>query len=124
MSITLFGILWLFLLLVLFLKRNDEYVLFITLIGMLLQSDDVFTLGPESGMGSQVITSIFFILYSYTIKIKRTNIKFEYSILYIIYFVIIIYMYMFVKANIVKMYRKKAVTDRPYCLTFYFNICA
>lgn len=68
MSITLFGILWLFLLLVLFLKRNDEYVLFITLIGMLLQSDDVFTLGPESGMGPQVITSIFFILYSYTIK--------------------------------------------------------
>ena len=61
---------------------------------MLLQSDDVFTLGPESGMGPQVITSIFFILYSYTIKIKRTNIKFEYSILYIIYFVIIIYMYM------------------------------
>ena len=60
---------------------------------MLLQSDDVFTLGPESGMGPQVITSIFFILYSYTIKIKRTNIKFEYSILYIIYFVIIIYMY-------------------------------
>ena len=84
MSITLFGILWLFLLLVLFLKRNDEYVLFITLIGMLLQSEDVFTLGPESGMGPQVITSIFFILYSYTIKIKRTNIKFEYSILYII----------------------------------------
>ncbi len=69
MSITFFGIFWIVLLGYLFIKGKTELAIFVTLFSMILQSNNVLILG-ETGIGPQVLTSLFFIIYS--LRFKKT----------------------------------------------------
>lgn len=70
---TLFGILWIFVLLIFFLKNDDKSMLFITLFSMVFQCTSVLNL-PSFSVGPQVITNIIFIIW-YILKYKTIKVS-------------------------------------------------
>ncbi len=67
---TFFGIIWFFTLGVILLKKNIKNIIAITLFSMTLQCDNVLFLGNK-GVGPQIITSLYFIVLSFTFKSKE-----------------------------------------------------
>ena len=69
---TFFGIIWILLLIWAFLKPQIRYMLFLTLLGMVLQSDNVIVFG-ETAIGAQFFSSAAFIVKSYTYKSRKID---------------------------------------------------
>lgn len=73
---TLFGIIWLFIMAYCFKKKNNTYMIFATLLFMTFQCSNVLYLGSGKGVGPQVLTSICFIIkYLISTNFKLTRIK-------------------------------------------------
>lgn len=69
MTITFFGVLWFLLLSFLLLYNDIEAAIVVLLFSMVLQCDNVIVLG-EKGIGPQIITSAFFVLYYFISSYK------------------------------------------------------
>ena len=63
MTITFFGVLWLLLLLILFLRQDLKVIILVLLLSMVLQCDNVVIVDGK-GVGPQIITSLYFCIVS------------------------------------------------------------
>ena len=73
MSLTVFGVIWLIILTVCICIPDIRPMIFITLFGMIFQSNNILILGGVTGIGPQIITSGLFILKSYTYKTRKIS---------------------------------------------------
>lgn len=88
MNITVFGILWIVLIVLAFKSKNIIYMINITLFSMLFQCCNVFEVG-DIGVGPQIITSFSLIVKFKSFKSNITEKQYYYPIY--IYFLLIIY---------------------------------
>lgn len=68
---TIFGIIWIMLILVTFCMKDIKYILTLTLVGMLFQCSNVIVINEGITCGTQLITSFAFIIKSLTYKYKK-----------------------------------------------------
>lgn len=68
--ITVFGLIWMFFILICFLRRDLNWMTFALLFSMIFQSNNVFVIN-SLGVGPQIITSIVFIVKSYMVRIPN-----------------------------------------------------
>ena len=80
MTITLFGIIWIVLLIYSFYKTRIQFLISLTLLSMIFQCTNVIELNNQ-GIGPQLITSITFIIRSiYISQRQATKQKYPYLI--------------------------------------------
>ena len=83
---TLFGIIWIILIIICMIQNNPKWMIGITVLSSTLQCDNVLVIG-DSGLGPQVITSIamiaktFLICRSWKIKIQKKAIGIQLSVI-------------------------------------------
>lgn len=83
MKITIFGFIWMMLILICIYKKNIKNIITLTLFSMIFQCNNVIILSSGIGVGPQIITSFIFICFSFLIKtnvglkisISKSNIK-------------------------------------------------
>ncbi len=79
---TLFGLIWIFVIIYCFKKNEIKYMLFVTLFFMTFQCDNVIYLNTVKGVGPQVLTSICFIIkFIFTSGLKLKKIKEDKSLI-------------------------------------------
>lgn len=74
MSVTVFGIIWLSLMIYAFFRLKIKHFIFLTLFSMLFQCNNIFIIGTQ-GVGPQLVTSFCFIIKSYLVKYKHIQIR-------------------------------------------------
>ena len=74
MSVTVFGIIWLSLMIYAFFRLKIKHFIFLTLFSMLFQCNNIFIIGTQ-GVGPQLVTSFCFIIKSYLGKYKHIQIR-------------------------------------------------
>lgn len=98
---TIFGIIWIIICFIAFIIKDVKYMIFLTMIAMVLQSNNVIDT-PLLSCGPQIITSLLFIIKSYLYKFpKPQNNSLKNSILniWIIFGIYIIFNYLFINSN-------------------------
>lgn len=77
MAITLFGLLWILLLLWGFLKKSDKYMITLTLLSSVFQCNSVIKLSNTSGVGPLIVTSIIFIARYMYVNRRKLRIQID-----------------------------------------------
>jgi hypothetical protein len=76
MSLTVFGAIWLVACFLAFLSQDMRDMAALTILSMVLQSDNVFSLG-DAGVGPQLVTSLLFIIRSLLLVSPQSQIRFN-----------------------------------------------
>lgn len=136
---TLFGIIWLCIIIVAFLYKDIKPMIYVTIIGMLWQSTD-FIATDNFSCGPQLVTSMFFILksiistskISFKISLRKTMVSFVPLMIYIligylkntqinIFDVVIIYIYI-ITFYCLKRYTKNVERNSFEKIIFYITL--
>lgn len=96
---TLFGVIWILVLSVIFFRKNNFAAIGITLFSMVLQCNNVILI-ENKGVGPQIITSAFFIIYSCYYATKRKSSEKYFKNLTFLLFIIIGYSLLFEQSNL------------------------
>ena len=75
MAITVFGGIWLIFLAYAFIKKNDESIVFMTLLATIFQCNSVIMLSESQGVGPLIITSIVFIVRYILKDFRKIHLK-------------------------------------------------